>query len=381
MRSRALVPVASLLGFAALGLPASVRAADPLVPVSPGSSSGRLELADPCPTFSWSSSASSDENRSELELRVHTGGGAPERRSEDTVQEDRVPENTVLLVRLPGGARSFTPSLGECLGAGAAYEWSIRRVDESPAEEGPAGAREEILWHRFATSPSPSRASIAELLRQAAAPLGQVEARASRADEPGERLTRLAAGGLTSVPPLVRISGPLAADRLATVFSAQTLGAIRIEGSAPSVVGRELAVERLRFNDGADGDPGDGSDAEVDVTSDGFPPLMIIGRPGNVATAGLADLATGTVVAGRVIVEGPIDTERSGFVGSGGTGFFRALVDGLLDADRTVDIDDNEQLCEICAASGCRSAVVVGARLFPAGGDQIGLQVLCGEPR
>jgi len=107
-------------------------------PVSPGRSSSRPSIAQSCPSFSFS--ASPDAASHELAvLRLAPDQGA----------DDLEHSSVALRVEIPAGATSWSPSLDECLEAGADYAWVIRARTEVGA-----GEWSEPAWFSVPLAPS-----------------------------------------------------------------------------------------------------------------------------------------------------------------------------------------------------------------------------------
>jgi hypothetical protein len=100
-------------------LAAAGAAADSPLAVSPGDTSKVIAVEGRCPTFSWAA----EDAAPAYELVVYRLG---------TEARDAA---IVLDHRLPGSARSWTPSLDRCLERGRRYAWSIRAVDGSVKSE------------------------------------------------------------------------------------------------------------------------------------------------------------------------------------------------------------------------------------------------------
>jgi hypothetical protein len=111
--------------------------------VSPGGLEEVLTAPESCPTFSWAASAGDGFELAVFEIEPGVLPGEATRGGD------------VLEVQLPGGAHSWTPSVGRCLEPGEFYGWSIRAVvDGVPTE------RSAARLFRISERPSP-----AEVLR------------------------------------------------------------------------------------------------------------------------------------------------------------------------------------------------------------------------
>jgi hypothetical protein len=97
--------VAALLWLASAALATGV----PLT-VSPGVESGVAAIDFTCPTFSWSAVSGARA----YELAIYR------------VDEGAVAAHPELIKKIPGGALSWTPAVGECLTAGGEYAWTVR---------------------------------------------------------------------------------------------------------------------------------------------------------------------------------------------------------------------------------------------------------------
>ena len=82
------------------------------VTVSPGSGTGVVDIAEPCPTFSWGEVGGSEFSELVVYLLGSDGG------------ETR----PVLRHVLPGSVGSWTPALRSCLERGERYAWTVRSV-------------------------------------------------------------------------------------------------------------------------------------------------------------------------------------------------------------------------------------------------------------
>jgi hypothetical protein len=105
---------------------ASSAAAEPLVPVSPGATDRAMTIGNPCPTFSWATTAENDAVVLEVVEAIESDPNDPAGETDP---------RTVLEVALPGGARSWTPSGDQCLETGATYVWFVRNtIDGRPVD-------------------------------------------------------------------------------------------------------------------------------------------------------------------------------------------------------------------------------------------------------
>jgi hypothetical protein len=111
-------------------------------PVSPGDGQTFAVVQTACPTFSWDPVAKADAH----ELVIYRVDAAGQAESEPTV-----------LVRLPGAAGSWTPSLDQCLERDGQYAWSVRAVRR----------QEAWAWsppNLFEVAPGPSEAEFQSAL-------------------------------------------------------------------------------------------------------------------------------------------------------------------------------------------------------------------------
>lgn len=89
------------------------------VTVSPGSGTGVVEVAAPCPTFSWGE-VETGELSELIVYRVGSDGGEA---------------RPVLRHVLPGSVGSWTPGLHRCLERGERYAWTVRSVGSEAASD------------------------------------------------------------------------------------------------------------------------------------------------------------------------------------------------------------------------------------------------------
>lgn len=165
MMTRSALWTAVVAGMFLFGLAVGpVRAADLGAPqaVSPGVPGAAEPLAESCPTFSWSGVGGATGYELVL-YRVSASGDL----------------ETALQTRVPGDARSWTPSAAECPTSGSAsgnqYAWVVRGLDEDGA-----GAWSQPL--QFATPGMPTEDEV----RQALATLRRYQA--GREADAGEGL-------------------------------------------------------------------------------------------------------------------------------------------------------------------------------------------------
>lgn len=104
------------------------------------------EIADRCPTFSWSGADAGG-----YELVVY-----------GVTAQDEVGSRPIVSTRLPRGSQSWTPPIGSCLEPGGSYAWSLRSV----MEEGAGDWSEPALFEvRAAPSVQEVEAALATLRR------------------------------------------------------------------------------------------------------------------------------------------------------------------------------------------------------------------------
>ena len=131
--------VAGIAAFTA-GPLSAVHAERPAA-VSPGTRGVLAHLAEPCPTFSWTESASA----STYELVVYR------------LTETRSLGPIVVRQTVPSGASTWTAPLGDCLVRGATYAWTI----------GAAARGGDTAWSDpalFRIAPGPTEAEFEEAL-------------------------------------------------------------------------------------------------------------------------------------------------------------------------------------------------------------------------
>ncbi len=145
-RSRRAVPLVLFLTSGLLlagGVTLATSASGPIV-VSPGSVREAMPIGESCPTFSWAAV----EGAAGYELVVW-------RLSEG--KEENAEFEAVIGEMLPGGALSWTPSLGRCLERGGYYAWAVRVV----------GGEDAAIWSDpalFTVAAGPTEAEFQEAL-------------------------------------------------------------------------------------------------------------------------------------------------------------------------------------------------------------------------
>ncbi|MCP4201729.1 MAG: hypothetical protein GY769_07320 [bacterium] len=186
--------IVSLSALLLVSLAGSALAAAPPVAVSPGHVSKLATVADACPTFSWTEVQAA----ARYELVLYEVGEVEGESTE------------VLWQTVPGGATSWTPSLGLCLERGGRYAWSARAVGAKAASEWSAPSL-------FQVAPGPSEEELEEALDVVRSYLGtRPEAAAPSVDGPAAMAARLEAAAPRSAATAVgaqlqvsRDSGPL----------------------------------------------------------------------------------------------------------------------------------------------------------------------------
>jgi hypothetical protein len=365
--------------------------------VSPGARDLVAFSAHTCPTFSWSSrggassggaSRGGDEGLTGVELRVFEA---------EQTDNSRSPVGpAVLEVTLAAGARSWTPAAGDCLAPGRLYAWEV-----SPADT-PRAVSSDPFWFRVASRPSLEDVARAEaILRRRLAQ---------------SRFDRLPTGDHTRAAPPASSGATDRAER-DSAGASRTVAAGTASASGMTVSGgTEVTGLRIAAGNGFDGSleatgdlhtaglvetsglvlPGGASANDFLTLWSPVPGLLnlcdyrpLVEPPGFDRRRPCNDVAqnpgpqipaNGELRAGQILAEGlavaadgdgaglegrGIDVPTGNWTGGGGAGFDTVGASG-----GDVDYDDNESPCP----SG---AVVIGARLFQAGGDQIGIQVKC----
>jgi hypothetical protein len=328
-------------------------------PISPGAAEPVVETADACPTFSWAATRSSGAVR--IVVVDVTDG--------DRLAPGGAANEVVLEARLPGGARSWTPSADECLERGRAYRWFVL---DAEAETVPTAG------YAFEISEVPTVAAIEwarEVLRRH---LG-APARPRPGNGPGVR-GALAAG--TEVTASLAAAHPVESAPLESSFSADAtlgvLGATRATGlravasasssgdifadSRISSLAAPLQGNRIVFTDSS------GSD-EITVS-----PLSSVHTGFDLEIGGWVN--AGTLEATSLVSATAVQLPFGSWTGDdGGTGV--TYVDqkscGILGFGKCIRVDENDTFC-----SG--GSFVVAARLWQTDADQIGVQVRCTDP-
>ena len=144
------------LAFAVVG-PLPVIAQSPKA-ISPGTREAIAEVAPRCPSFGWSKATGIDSCQLVVYRLPDDGRIDP---------SDPGTANKTLDVRLPAGARSWTPNLDRCLAAGE-YIWFIRGLTTSaPGERAGLVKATRAEWSPgliFSVRGGPPEAAIADAL-------------------------------------------------------------------------------------------------------------------------------------------------------------------------------------------------------------------------
>jgi hypothetical protein len=158
----------------------AATAAQRPIAVSPGGTERVVDLADPCPTFSWGSVVGASAY--ELVVYALAADGSPQ----------SAPARQVLRVEVAGAASAWSPALAQCMDYEGRYAWSIRarRADGLTAWSEPRifavranGALEQAvarILERYLAEPGALRAvaaAVSDRQRVAEAPAPTAEAR------------------------------------------------------------------------------------------------------------------------------------------------------------------------------------------------------------
>jgi hypothetical protein len=119
--------------------------------VSPGMIGGLARIGGACPTFSWGTVGDSQE----YELVVYALGS------------DADEWSPALMVRIPGAASSWTPSLEDCLAPGRRYVWFVRAVGPAGAGEWSEGRMFEVVEGQVIREVEQALAALKELTGEA----------------------------------------------------------------------------------------------------------------------------------------------------------------------------------------------------------------------
>lgn len=240
------------------------------------------EIADRCPTFSWSVADAGG-----YELVVY--GVTP---------EDEVGPRPIVSTRLPRGAQSWTPPIGSCLDPGGSYAWSLRSV----MEEGAGDWSEPALFEvRAAPSVREVEAALTTLRRfldgaeaggdgepAGSETAAELASRAARRDAP-ERETRAGRrSGIGEVSGLVPVAGP---------FNESSESAISTESApAPSATPSLAVSDQIHL----DRDSDFFKDDELFLWDDTFTGNLALGHR---ALSSASGSATGNTAVGEEALE------------------------------------------------------------------------------
>jgi hypothetical protein len=369
--------------------------------VTPGARDEVLVSERSCPTFSWSVPAELEHRVSELELRVVSAGGIAAdgvARAEvgsdsaddsgDDSADDATGASVVFDVRLPGGARSWTPSAERCLERGGMYGWYVRAlVAPQPPRQSSAASRlparrssglslERTAWSdanlfRVAAEPADSEVAWAlDVLRrhldsEDAVPISTTLSTSSSttpstapsttpATTPAKMPTSYVREGSPgdAPPPLVSIAGVLQANALHA-------GEVTSQGDVAfldqvSAAGLTPSGGLTLWND--DGSAVLSTQANLDAGT---------GEPDGI-------LYLGTLKTTEQLAVGPqgLEVAKGGWDPGGGDGFGSVPVVFTVGFNYNIVVDDNPSICP-------DGSIAVGMRLAETDADQLGIQVRC----
>lgn len=341
-----------------LGGGTSVAAAD-WQPISPGEADWVVEIAEVCPTFSWVAPRSSSQVRIVV-VDISNGDWRSAGVGHDAI---------VLEARLPGGARSWTPSAGQCLHQGRTYRWFVVdgegeianasgytfEISRLPSEMAIDWARDVLRRHLGDPAPTPDAQATQER-RPPADVMPKVASSGSRSSSKGP--TGEAVASPFSADATVGVLGGARVTGLRAVASPSSSGDILAEGSIVSLAAPLLGSELVFTDDfGADQITVSPPDSSFDLAIGGG------------VLAGALEAAT-VVRATSVQVPSGIWTGDDGGIG---VEYVDQKSCGFLGLDRCIRVDENETFCT-------GGSFVVAARLWQTDNDQVGVQVKCTDP-
>lgn len=349
------------------------------VPVSPGALDRVATVADRCPIFSWANASEG----AEVILEIHEAAG----REPGDFATARY-GSPVLEIKLPDGARSWTPAGDRCLVPGATYAWSVRRsVDNRMPDR--IGLRHfrirndrsvapptaaEVAWardvlQRYLEQPMPT-AALPDIADEQSADTHSTLAGGSNAE------VARSANAAGATPPALRVNGRLEANELRAVANLPDFaGDIVAEGGITATAGiMGPRITLTRRNPTTLEDEPLFTLRATGTGSVGNPIVVTACVAGPGCDDAQSPQASGIVEAGRlstttgavVIVPGGLRVLGNySWRGSGGAGYFE------VPSAFNVNVDNNY--------SGCFGRPAVGVRLWETDGDQIGIQVKCSQ--
>jgi hypothetical protein len=200
---------AAVVALAALLLTPAVAAEVPNA-VSPGGAARMASIGNPCPTFSWTEVPAAEH----YELVVYSVGEA----EGESTQLRRH--------RLPGGARSWTPSLDSCLDRGGRYAWSVRAAKKEGVSEWSAPSLFEVTAESSEAELEGALEVIRQYLEGASAGVSMKEGRVASGEAQRTSEGSLGPQEAGNPAPLASVAGDSALQvNGAAVVTTPTLGA------------------------------------------------------------------------------------------------------------------------------------------------------------